>query len=242
MVAMTVDHMSPRLVRGIFDQVPGVAFFVKDLNLQYVVGSEGMLRLCGVARENQLAGRRSHDFFAHGTSQNGEEAEREIVRTGRGGVEAFRSVVRKNGQAAWLLIRRWPILDARRNVIGVAGLGRSVAGGDRSLPAFQRVARIAAQIQANFGEKLGLASIAAEHGVSLERIERDFVAVFGLTPRDYLTKTRLEAAVQMMRTESSIAEIAHACGYADQSAFSRRFKSATGMSPTEYKRLTEGMG
>jgi AraC-like DNA-binding protein len=76
----------------------------------------------------------------------------------------------------------------------------------------------------------------------LERIERDFVAVFGLTPRDYLTKTRLEAAVQMMRTESSIAEIAHACGYADQSAFSRRFKSATGMSPTEYKRLTEGMG
>jgi AraC-like DNA-binding protein len=68
-------------------------------------------------------------------------------------------------------------------------------------------------------------------------LERDFVDVFGLTPLRYLTKIRLEAAIHMMAGGQQIADAAIACGYSDQSAFARRFKAATGMSPREYRRL-----
>jgi AraC-like DNA-binding protein len=34
----------------------------------------------------------------------------------------------------------------------------------------------------------------------------------------------------------SIAEIAHACGYADHSAFTRQFRATTGLSPSELRR------
>jgi len=34
-----------------------------------------------------------------------------------------------------------------------------------------------------------------------------------------------------------IVNVAHACGFADQSAFTRRFRATIGMSPSEYRRM-----
>ncbi|MCR4739495.1 MAG: response regulator [Lachnospiraceae bacterium] len=53
---------------------------------------------------------------------------------------------------------------------------------------------------------------------------------------EYLTKRRVEKAKDMLKDPSkSIKEVGSACGYSDPNYFSRIFKKATGMTPTEYK-------
>ncbi len=61
--------------------------------------------------------------------------------------------------------------------------------------------------------------------------------ILNLTPKQLIIKTRLEAATRLLAGERSIAEIAYACGYTDHSAFSRPFKVAVGLSPTDYREL-----
>jgi AraC-like DNA-binding protein len=51
----------------------------------------------------------------------------------------------------------------------------------------------------------------------------------------------MEAALQRLRaTRGSIAEVASACGYADQSAFTRAFRQTVGYSPSEYRASAGG--
>lgn len=53
---------------------------------------------------------------------------------------------------------------------------------------------------------------------------------------EYLTRKRVEKAKEMLKDpEKSIKETGCECGYSDPNYFSRIFKKATGMTPTEYK-------
>jgi AraC-like DNA-binding protein len=68
------------------------------------------------------------------------------------------------------------------------------------------------------------------------QLERDFIKLIGMSPRRYLTRLRMEAAVELLeRSNDPILKVADACGYSDQSAFTRRFRAAVGMSPSEYR-------
>ena len=58
--------------------------------------------------------------------------------------------------------------------------------------------------------------------------------------RRYVAKVRFEAALDLLRSGRPVTEVAHACGYADQSAFTRRFRASIGMSPSEYRRSIIG--
>ena len=72
--------------------------------------------------------------------------------------------------------------------------------------------------------------------MSVYRFSRRIRSLFGLTPAQLIAQTRLDAARAMLAAGSApIAEIAIACGYCDQSAFSRQFRRVAGLTPTEYR-------
>lgn len=53
---------------------------------------------------------------------------------------------------------------------------------------------------------------------------------------DYLWKLRLDKAKELLRdTEQSIDEISEAVGYLNTSSFRRKFKQATGMTPSQLR-------
>jgi AraC-like DNA-binding protein len=57
-----------------------------------------------------------------------------------------------------------------------------------------------------------------------------------ITPRAWLTSVRLDAAMRALEGSSApVAEIAQACGFGDQSAFTRRFRRHVGLTPTAYR-------
>jgi transcriptional regulator GlxA family with amidase domain len=89
----------------------------------------------------------------------------------------------------------------------------------------------------DFAKPVRIGGLAEKAGLSWSQFQRRVSALTGLTPRQLLTKARVEAAAEALRdTEASLGEVAMDCGFYDQSAFSRQFRAFTGLSPGEYRR------
>src|SRR5262245_12713302 len=67
---------------------------------------------------------------------------------------------------------------------------------------------------------------------------RQFKVMFGTSPHRYLLMRRLEFARDRMHRARPLAEVACDAGFADQAHFTRVFKSGFGLTPTQYRALT----
>ena len=79
----------------------------------------------------------------------------------------------------------------------------------------------------------GLAGVA---GLSRYHFLRAFRREVGVTPHAYLTHRRIAAAKLFLAGAEPLSEVALACGFYDQSHFSRAFKGCTGLTPGQYRR------
>lgn len=81
-----------------------------------------------------------------------------------------------------------------------------------------------------------VATMAASAGMSRSALARNFASTFGMSPMDFVTKTRLHHAAQLLRsTPLPIKVIAVSSGFASRSHFSRAFKLAYGVDPTSFR-------
>jgi AraC family transcriptional regulator len=112
-------------------------------------------------------------------------------------------------------------------------------GSDRQPPPWLQ--RAHALIGDEYARPLSLADIGAACGVHPAHLARVFRRFDRCTVADYLRRTRIEAASrQLSSTTRSIADVAVAVGFGDQSHLSKHFKRAIGVSPGRYRRLTGG--
>src|SRR5438309_8056758 len=82
-------------------------------------------------------------------------------------------------------------------------------------------------------------SLAREVGVSRATLGRRFAHLVGETPPEYLTRWRMDLAVQRLRdTDDTVAAIAAAVGYRSEYSFSRAFTRHRGLAPGRYRRHT----
>jgi len=88
----------------------------------------------------------------------------------------------------------------------------------------------------NFNRKISLKEIADVSGLSAPYFSTIFKEEMGENLSTYLNRLRVEKASSMLReTESPINGISAACGFEDQSWFSKIFKHYTGYSPCQYR-------
>ena len=78
--------------------------------------------------------------------------------------------------------------------------------------------------------------MASEVGISPNHFSTLFHRMVGVSFREYLCQTRVEGSKQLLLyTDYSLADIAAAMGFPDQSNFSKVFKRITGISPGKYR-------
>lgn len=66
---------------------------------------------------------------------------------------------------------------------------------------------------------------------------REFRRLFGISPSDYILRTRLLGARRMLeRSTATVGEVAPTCGFYDQIHFTKAFKAHTGLPPRPYRR------
>ncbi|WP_246175206.1 helix-turn-helix domain-containing protein [Paracoccus limosus] len=92
-------------------------------------------------------------------------------------------------------------------------------------------------IDANLAERLDLAGMAAQLGMTPCLFARRFRISFGLPAYAWVTARRLERARRLLgETGASIKAIAVDCGFADQAHLTRLFARETGVTPAAYRR------
>jgi AraC family transcriptional regulator len=89
----------------------------------------------------------------------------------------------------------------------------------------------------HIGKPLELGSISRAAGLSEFHFARLFKAATGVTPFQFVTRTRMERAKQLLRkTRLPIFEIAERVGYQKPSHFTARFRAVSGCGPNAYRK------
>ncbi|HEX6017275.1 MAG TPA: AraC family transcriptional regulator [Burkholderiaceae bacterium] len=105
----------------------------------------------------------------------------------------------------------------------------------------RRAVRSALSIDEQPERELTLRQLAADSGLSAYHYLRLFARSLGVTPHQYLVRSRLRAAARLLAEgERPITEIALDCGFADLSNFVRSFGRAAGVSPRSFRRAARG--
>jgi AraC family transcriptional regulator len=105
----------------------------------------------------------------------------------------------------------------------------------------KRAVETALWMDARSHEPLDLDRVAREAGLSPFHFLRLFSKVLGVTPHQYLVRSRLRHAARLLADEErSITDVALDIGFADLSNFVRTFHRAAGVSPSGFRRAARG--
>jgi AraC family transcriptional regulator len=98
--------------------------------------------------------------------------------------------------------------------------------------------RVVEVVEENPGANHTITMLAQECNLSSSYFARAFKETAGLAPHQWLTRKRIEHACRMLaQTSMELSEIALACGFVDQSHFSRVFTRQEKRSPGKWRRL-----
>src|SRR5438477_105027 len=131
------------------------------------------------------------------------------------------------------------MLLAARFVEVVSGRKRTPPGArarDR-----RRAVEAALWMDAHSHEPIDLEGAAREVGLSSFHFLRLFARVLGVTPHQYLVRSRLRRAARLLAADARpITRIAFDVGFNDISNFVRTFHRAAGVSPGRFRRAAKG--
>jgi len=92
------------------------------------------------------------------------------------------------------------------------------------------------RLREDWEEEPSLAALAAEAGVHPVHFARAFRRFVGTTPGDYRRRQRaIRAARLLARTSVPLSEVALACGFSDQAAFTKSFRRVAGLAPGAFR-------
>ncbi len=91
-------------------------------------------------------------------------------------------------------------------------------------------------IHAHLDQELGLSDMAEVAGMSQYYFCRLFSQSMGVAPYQYVIQQRVERAKGLLKERKlTLADVALACGFANQSHFTKHFRQLTGITPKAYR-------
>lgn len=224
------------LLEQLFDQSPDVTYFVKDVEGRYLSVNDSLALRHGLKQKSQVIGKRPSDICPGDLGRIPSEQDELVIRTGRPLLNHLELHWYKPNQAGWCLTTKLPICDGAGQVTGVIGISRDVRVPIEADEIPSSFASAISALEHNLQEMTTPAQLARKSKLSPQKLARLTKRLFGLTPSHLIAKIRLTAAARLLReTDQSVAEVAVSCGFYDHSAFTRAFRAATGVTPSEFR-------
>jgi len=232
----SLSTLEPRVLAELFDHAPDMAFFVKDAAGRYVVVNESLVKRHGLSHKSQVIGRRPCEFCAGEFGRIPSEQDVEVLRTGRALLDHLEQQWYLPQKPVWCLTTKLPLRDAEGNIIGLIGFSRDVRAPVNPDDIPPGLASALESFEKALAEPISPSGLARRAKLAPSKLARLIRRFFDLTPRQFITRTRLEVASRRLReSDRPVAEIALECGFYDHSAFTRAFRAAMGVTPSEFR-------
>ena len=225
----------------LFDLLPAVYVFVKNRHSEIMFASRGWLKTFHITDEAAAIGLTDFDLTPTAMSE-GYRKDDAAVLSGKGPllgrVELW---FNRQGLPEWFMVHKLPLRSRTGRIVGIIGFLQDYQASEKTLPAFQAIADIVAFMRQNYHEPLSIGDMARRTALSPRQLERKFKAIFGVGPREFLIKTRVQAAARLLReTDRSLPDIALACGFCDQTRLGRHFRRHMGLTPARFRSSCAG--
>jgi AraC-like DNA-binding protein len=237
---------------GLFEDLPGVMFCLKDARGRYVAVNDAFVRRTSCRTKPAVLGRTAAELFQPELAERYEAQDAEVIRTGkalRGELEIIRRI---GGKPGWYVTTKVPIKpsdDADRagrgasagRVVGVLAISTDLQSADPGDVSLHGLSRAIDLVRSGLGAVPvavpSASQMAGAAGFSRATLDRQMRRVFGLTPRQYVLQQRMDRAMALLAdTEVPIAQVAEATGFYDQPSFTRQLVRLIGETPAQFRR------
>jgi len=219
---------------GLFDEMPETQAWIKDRKRQYLWVNRAFLQNYAMSSLEEVVGRTDDDLSPPHLAAHFREGD-EAVLAGRVVRNRLERIRAPDHTATWCVTTKLRVLDERGRPSGTVGMTRVLEASEIERRGDIRLGAVIAMMT-RADRAVGNEELARAVGLSVRAFERAFAAEYGLPPQQYLKRLRLQiASRRLVATKESLAEIADAGGFADQSHFTREFRRLTGMTPGRYR-------
>lgn len=223
---------------ALFDALPSVYLYAKDQEHRFRRVNVALARMLG-CEPSQMEGKGDRDFLPPAMADQYVEEDRVVMRSGVPLIDQIWLVPDAGGFPKWFLSSKFPLRDQAGAVVGIAGVMREYDGGG-SMAGKGRYVRLSPalnHVQAHYGRVLKVEELAGLCHLSVSQFQREFRSCFRCTPLEYVLGVRLlMARSRLSQGEDPLGVIALECGFYDQSHFTRAFRKANGVTPSEFRR------
>jgi AraC-like DNA-binding protein len=227
----------------LFDCVDDVIAWVKDregrycwVNRAFSINYLLERRAAGTRTEpDEIFGKTDYDFSPAFLADQF-RADDEYVLSGHRIVNRIEMVQQSGGMTVWHVTNKIPLSDGSGAVMGTAGITRRLeAAGPRPIVGGE-FGPVLAYFRDHYQDVISNGRLASLAHMSVRAFERKFLRTFHVTPQTYLRNLRLRVASRsLVNGGRTLAEVAAACGFADQSHFTRVFRRHFGVTPRAYQ-------
>lgn len=205
-------------------------FCVKDAQGRYTMVNQAFADRVQRATPAEVVGLRARDLFPADLAASYEAQDRAVLATGRSVRNRLELVLRPDGSRGWYLTNKVALAD------GLAAVSMDLRSPSDAGAAPASLVAVVDLVRTRFAEPLSVEDLAEAGGMTSLQLERRMRRVLGMSPKQFLLRTRLEEAMTLLATtDLSISAVAARCGYYDQSSLTRQFRRVVGLTPGRYR-------
>jgi len=233
------NRCNPLNLSALFDDLPGVSFFIKDREHRLVMVNNGFLPRLGLSQA-ELFGKTDFDLFPARLAEHFRREDREIFTSKLPKLNILELVFNSQGLPDWYLTNKYPLFNNRGDVIGLMGTVRPYGDGEKKELKWERddeIGRAVNHVRNHFRAEISIGDLVKVSGLSHRKLHRGFIELFGVAPMQFITRTRIEAACDDLLTSSKkLSVIAKENGFYDQSSFTQLFRRQMKITPLKYRK------
>ena len=224
-------------VESLFDSMGDVVYCVKDRQGRYQSVNQAFVERVGANDKHAVVGSTAYDFFPPDLATLFDAQDQAVFSKGLAIQDQLERISHRGGGMGWFLASKFPITGPTGVTVALVGISQDLHSPSDSELELSNLKSVVDHIRANLDQPLRVEQLAQSIGLTAAQLDRRMKPIFRLSTKKFVIKCRLEeAAYRLAYTDQPLSAIALACGFSDQSAFSRQFRSTAGMPPLSYRK------
>lgn len=224
---------APSEALEVFDYLADVLLWMKDAAGRYQWVNLPFVLNFGLKSRFDLLGRTDFDICSLALA-NQYRLDDERVMQGERILARVELVGRFDHTARWCSTSKIPLRSPDGRVVGSVGITHALAG--EPTVAEAPLSRAIRYISEHYAESITHRDLADACSLSIRAFERQFTAVYHVSPHDYIRQLRVRMSCHaLVFTRKSLAKVASELGFSDQSHFTREFRRLYGETPLAYR-------